>query len=536
MYYNTIYINMKYKVVSLLLLSSLALTGCSSSISLEFRPYKPFNYEGEAITQNSIEVSSKAGLEGNIVKTIQDISYRHLNNRTLANSEGEFKMLVLPIYFDANANSPHHSWDKEKPKEELTDEELTYIAREEKYTIYLENAFFGEAKMTDYESVASYYNKSSYGKLKITGEVAPWFGYSSKVSPTAKKSSAEDIVLAALSHAKTEMGKTYNQYDRDNDGYADDVFVIYDYPYEKDNSSDTIFWAFTSSFGSNKGQAHGNAYSWASSEFMHPSGNRVETYTYIHETGHLLGLVDYYNTSTSDKTYQPTGMFDMMDSNLGDHSAFSKYSLNWVKPTVITDPGTYKLKSLTKGEQFFLIPKTDNWNETVYDEYLLIEYFIPEGLNDSSSFPNYKYYDKNGNEQIFSYPTKYGVKVYHVDARLAYYTAGSAVISGTKLCLIDDPQCESKIQNYDQLSVYYAYQNEGSKQEEILYHLLESSGDNTFLEGKGATNETLFLMGDDFGYTKFLDFTFHDGSKCPFKFRIDMLTLSSASITFSQNN
>ncbi len=521
MYYNTIYINMKYKVVSLLLLSSLALTGCSNSISLEFRPYKPFNYDGEAITQNSIEVSSKAGLEGNIVKTIQDISYRHLNNRTLANSEGEFKMLVLPIYFDANANSPHH--DDEDGR-----------AREEKYTIYLENAFFGEAKMTDYESVASYYNKSSYGKLKITGEVAPWFGYSSKVSPTAKKSGAEDIVLAALSHAKTEMGDSYNQYDRDNDGYADDVFVIYDYPYEKDNSSDTIFWAFTSSFGSNKGQAaHGNAYSWASSEFMHPSGNRVETYTYIHETGHLLGLVDYYNTSTSDKTYQPTGMFDMMDSNLGDHSAFSKYSLNWVKPTVITEPGTYKLKSLTKGEQFFLIPK-ENWNETVYDEYILIEYFVPEGLNDSHNFPNYKYYDKDGKEQIFSYPTKYGIKVYHVDARLFYYSSGSTTISGTPIGFITEPGIEERLT--ESVSVYYAYQNEGSNQNEILYHLLESSGENSFYEGKGASNETLFMMGDDFGFTKYKDFTFHDGTKCPLKFRIDMLTLEGASITFKADN
>ena len=52
----------------------------------------------------------------------------------------------------------------------------------------------------------------------------------------------------------------------------------------------------------------------------------------------------------------------------------------------------------------------------------------------------------------------------------------------------------------------------------VLIHLLEGSGDNTFIDGIPADNETLFRTGDDFGIVTFKDFTFSDGEQINFKF------------------
>ena len=84
--------------------------------------------------------------------------------------------------------------------------------------------------------------------------------------------------------------------------------------------------------GAASGETLVNAYSWSSLYFTNFHKERkVDSSIYIHETGHLLGLSDYYNTEKKKQGYyyQPTGFFDLMDSNQGDHTALSKYLLNW---------------------------------------------------------------------------------------------------------------------------------------------------------------------------------------------------------------
>lgn len=62
----------------------------------------------------------------------------------------------------------------------------------------------------------------------------------------------------------------------------------------------------------------------ASTSFMNNDEKYyVDSSTYIHETGHLLGLDDYYsyNPNTIGKVYGA----DMMDGNLGDHHLYQKF-------------------------------------------------------------------------------------------------------------------------------------------------------------------------------------------------------------------
>ena len=50
--------------------------------------------------------------------------------------------------------------------------------------------------------------------------------------------------------------------------------------------------------------------------------------------------MDYYNYDAGDESsttpyLAPAGCLDMMDFNIGDHMAYSKFLLGWIEPTVI---------------------------------------------------------------------------------------------------------------------------------------------------------------------------------------------------------
>ncbi len=55
----------------------------------------------------------------------------------------------------------------------------------------------------------------------------------------------------------------------------------------------------------------------------------------IHETGHALGLPDYYDYDDGVGPRGGVGGLDMMDGNQGDHNPFSKWLLDWITPTVL---------------------------------------------------------------------------------------------------------------------------------------------------------------------------------------------------------
>ena len=221
------------------------------------------------------------------------------------------------------------------------------------------------------------------------------------------------------------------------------------------------------------------------------------------------------------------GFMDMMDYNLGDHSPLSKYLLNWTSPYILNmsnkNSGSITLKPFSETGEFILIPRSD-YNGTPYDRYLLISFFAPKGLNDLSEFPSYEYIDANGDKRVFTYPHKYGVLVYEVNAQLGYFES-KTIRNFTPTCYINQtPKAGDYVINF-------YYDNEINRSDDKpFYHLLESSGQNSFLEGKSATNNTLFKFGSTFGETTFKDLATEFGVT----FKISGLTLNEARITFTK--
>lgn len=329
-----------------------------------------------------------------ITKTYKVKNINEVTGQLTLDSTGEQNILVIPVSFrDYEENN--------------TSEYLNSINK----------AFFGTRDETSYESVSSFYEKSSYGKLKIKGKVADkWFDsgiYTYQLKGyTTDASSGENGTLYLLDKAVNWYKENYNDiadFDNDKDGIIDAVWLVYNAPnYQNNPSLDDTFWAFTFWNLNNLNTTNYNSvlYSFASVDFIFGDGdlNYPDARTYIHETGHMLGLIDYY----SDNSSAPAGMVDMMDFNIGDHNAYSKFSLGWVNPRIATKSGEYTLKPFQENGDCIIVPG-NNYNNTPYDEYFMIEYVTPTNLNYQDY--NYLYEGKN----LIGYQ-KSGIKITHIDS------------------------------------------------------------------------------------------------------------------------
>lgn len=313
-------------------------------------------------------------------------------------SVGDQKLLVVPISF--------------------TNPELKNKYNNESVKTALNKAFFGESEDTGWESVASFYHKSSFGKLNITGEVSDIFHSTYTTSELEEMKIDDDhwdqshyVIEQVYNHMAAQKLK---EYDQDKDGFVDAVFFIYLAPVSGD-----LFWAFQYYWNQELSEDKPgekpvfDTYGWASYDFMYEDNNyRVEkpaAHTYIHETGHIFGLDDYYDY---DGNTAPLGGIDMMDNNIIDHNMYSKYLLNWATPYVPVGDAEIFLRPAESSGDFILI--NNKWNGHPYDEYILIEYYTPTGLNNHDSMG--EGYGK-GTNKIKGF-NESGVRIYHVDSRI----------------------------------------------------------------------------------------------------------------------
>lgn len=482
-----------------------------------FRPLKSGQVEVEArllsdLTVNanySITISNENGGDYFIPKayTMDDTNFRAHWGPTeqMLKSTGNQKVLVVPVKF---SDGP-----------EWTTSMLDQVNK----------AFFGTSSDTGWESVSSFYNKSSYGKLNITGELSDVLNLGITTS-LANSTYGEDLpekYVAPQFYAVANSQKL-KEYDQDGDGYVDAVCFIYSNSYS--NSSSSAYWAWVWNVdvlpNANKPQV--SNYMWASYQFLNQGyGNGgIDAHTYIHEFGHILGLDDYY----SNQRYQPMGGWVMMASNVLDHDVYSKMLKGWIDPYVIdniNEPVTLSLNPTASSGDFILIK--NDWNGSAFDEYLLVEFYTPTNLNEKDALNGYT---PNGFKNAFNIP---GIKIYHVDSRgvevdasyrFRSYIKESSQLGTSKYGI----GASNYSASYSLLSAPYS-----SKYK--LVHLLEATGTNSFSNGSNATNNTLFKQNDVFVASNvfFENGTkFNDGTAVGYQIKVDALSSSSATITVSK--
>ena len=359
-------------------------------------------------------------------------------------STGDVNVLVIPIDF--------YDYPRENVTVSLMDLHLT---------------FFGKDYEVEWESVSSYYYKSSYGKLNISGQVTPWYR-ASNLSTNYQDGGINNLYKLfdeIMKEVSNEDWFIPSNYDSDNDGYFDGVYFIYSTPIMTNTSN--LWWAFTGEFKSSNyynGLKLGK-YVFAGIDFVsYNQDAKLDSTVYIHETGHLLGLDDYYDYNDDIGPRGGIGKTDMMENNIGDHSSLSKILLGWVTPTVVTNSASITIDSLVNHEDVILV--TNAYHDSVFDEYLLIDVYDPIDLNT-------KQYDAYG-YNCKSTLTKKGVRIYHIDTKL-----GSGSIYG--------------------LYYYYTlFAKNNTSTSTKLIKLIEADGGNEIETQLVASNSDLFMDNDVF--------------------------------------
>lgn len=378
----------------------------------------------------------------------------------------------------------------------------------------LETAFFGSSAETGWESLSSYYQKSSYNKLNIRGTVLEPYDtkktvnyydtlqkeylqdledYDNYITDVYPKSVESSIIKGALEYYDDQID--YSKYDSDKNGYIDAIYFIYSCDYNL-YDGDSLWWAFTDEYLTDYYEYYDNVeadfYTFMSYQFIFDKlqGKTVKynAETIIHETGHLLGLDDYYDYDESIGPDGGIGGGDMMDANVGDHNAYSKLMLGWITPYIVTgNELTIDLESFATSGDCVMICK--DWNGSFFSEYYIIDFYTPTHLNEFAK----------GYKGLFSMA---GIRIYHVDATLSEPRECFSVFDLTK------------------------YNNSYSTHK--VLSLVEADGRNDISYNRLSQNSDLFKENSIYSNAKW-----YDGQAANFTVKVNKITSTSANITIS---
>lgn len=492
------------------------------------------------INTNGMDVLYLSKLEKNETNTYQtlysNLGYPHFP------SVGNQNLLVVPVKIKG-----YESYATEENKEKL------------------EAAFFGAENDVYYESLSTFYKKSSYGNLNVSGEVTDWFdlGLTGDEILEASSTSYTDygtfnVLNKAIEWVKQSTSIDLSKYDSNEDGYIDGVYLVYGAPTILEDTSLTsnLFWNFTYYNMENKGKASKDnllpmTYSWSSVDMLFNQNkskkDEKDAHAFIHEFGHQLGLADYYDTDrTSTVTTSPMGGLDMMDYNIGDHSPFSKFALGWTSPTVLS--GKYgkisaKLNYFSKNGDFIIITH-DDYNGLPFDEYIVIEYLKvddsgKENLNNYDGENPYPTLASSTGENV-SYFLESGIRVTHIDARGVYIEDGKSYYT-------NDINKMERVKFSNTGTVSYSGYYDSTTNNPYVLSTLISANKSRNVQGTyfTANSSDLFKAGDKFNFDTSSEYSrasmmpsassrFNNGDSINLTVSIDEITDEYATISISR--
>ena len=306
------------------------------------------------------------------------------------------------------------------------------------------------------------------------------------------------IMDEALAYLESRMDLT--EFDADNNGVIDAVVMINTMEIDSNYNFNWAYryWNLYTDANDNYYEYDGvsaNDYIWASYQFLmeaydnsgnvYYDKNAMNTYTFIHEFAHVLGVDDYYDTAYVGS---PMGGFDIMDTMTGDHNAYSKFNLGWLTTSrlvVAEESITLTLDAFEKNGDTIII--ANNWDDKLgaYQEYFIVMYYTNTSLNGGA----YGYFDEEG------------IVVYHINASLYKATYDTEVYYD--LCY----------NNTDASDEYGSTEN-------LIEFVTTSGGDYVYGVGDSLATNVKTDAGDKIAYT----------------FTVKSLTSNTATITFEKNN
>lgn len=263
-------------------------------------------------------------------------------------------------------------------------------------------------------SARDYFMASTYGaflpNFDVVGPVTlpQTLDYYGKNDASNNDTNPLQMIIDACAAANT-AGLDFTQYDTDNDGIVDNVFVYYAGFNEAEGGPANTIWPhrwgiYPSSLFPGNSNYSGTVASVTfdgkrvmdyacTSELRGSSGtNMCGIGTFCHEFGHVLGLPDFYHT-TSTTSVPTLDYWDIMDAgsynNTGrtppTYSVYERFFLNYLVPEQKSSQATLTLNPIYQGKtipanttnQAFLLSATTHnliGNNPNPKEFFMLEY------------------------------------------------------------------------------------------------------------------------------------------------------------------
>ena len=233
-------------------------------------------------------------------------------------------------------------------------------------------------------SVRQYYIENSMGQFQPTFDVygPVLLKNNRKYYGGGDERYAYQMVTESV--AALDDSVDFSIYDHNEDGYVDNVYIIYADTGQADGGGADAVWPYSWELESEGVYlvADGVKFnSYGCSNEITPRRKMAGIGTFTHEFGHVLGLPDLYNTVNSYDMTTPTSWSVMDNGNyLNDSrtpcnfSSFERYSLGWLSPEEILCSGDYSLGPLPATNKAYIMTTEANT-----DEFYIADYRVQEG-------------------------------------------------------------------------------------------------------------------------------------------------------------
>lgn len=317
-------------------------------------------YTPAEVSVKSIIAESNAGKNG-----VRRGSARYKYSVSAFPTIGEPHSLVILVEY------PDHGFNVENPKE------------------YFEEFLNGDNFLKDGAtgSCKKFYSENSFGAFVPTFDV---YGPVMLKNPRryyggGMEINANQMVVEAVEALDPEID--FSQYDHNDDGYVDSIYIIYSDKGEADGGPAESVWPFSWELEEEEIflSADGVKFNtYGCSNELKNNGNMEGIGTFTHEFGHVLGLPDLYNTNSSYDISTPCD-WSLMDSGSYNNdsrtpcnlSSFERYALGWLNADELVASGEYSLGNLSESNNAFIMTTEEN-----VDEFYIAEYRLKKGWDE----------------------------------------------------------------------------------------------------------------------------------------------------------
>lgn len=316
--------------------------------------------------------------------------------------------------------------------------------------------------------------------------------YGENDSYTEEDMRPEEMVIEACKLLDSQIN--FADYDRDGDGYVDNVYVFYAGYGEADyGGDDTVWphsWALSGARKAFKLDGVWIDHYACSNETVKFSRRPDGIGTFIHEFSHVMGLPDLYCTSQYANPLTPNE-YSVMDygpyNNDGltppNYSAYERYALDWIAPVEFGLAAEVTLPSIDKHNDAYIV-KTEKANE-----YYLVENRQQNGWD--------------------SYLPGHGMLIWHVDFDVNVFNS-NRVNNTTSHQYVDLIEANGKtnVNYYEQYKAgypfpgtsnvtSYTFKSWANKDCGVLLSGIKEDGENIVMQAQNINSSDIQIMTDE---------------------------------------